>query len=482
MQQRTGYNLYRLLAAAWRHRYALLLPALVLPMFGIVISATSPHLYQTHMSFLIQETARMNPFLEDLSVSSQIKERMSALQTLLHSRHILLGVIDELKLAGEQPSEAVKERKLNELSAALSVQLIGSDLIKLSYHSTRNQDMALLLDTVSQRFIEQLLAPEQSSLQASETFLAQQLEQRRQALRISQQKLEQFKTDNAQLLPELHASTVAQLRQTQMALAEKQVQLSGAQARFNTLQQQLNQTNPVLGKMELTLVDLMSELTLLRTRYTENHSQVQSLLHQIAQLQQKRQELLQNPTELDPQDTQRLWQLASNLQSSPEQQPLLISQLNLLQVAQSEVEQLHHETNRLQQRSMSLQQQVDAHGKIEHTLNTLQHDIQTQSRLYDDLLNRYQMANVTNALGRFEAPERIKIIDPAFTPRMPSNLPLWMYIIGGIIGGLSLGIAIAAAREMTDSSIRYATQLTELAGVHVITELPPIHCSAVQPL
>lgn len=56
---------------------------------GVVIGLLSPKQYVSHTSMLVQETSKMNPFLEDLAVSSQMKERFSGLQTLLHSRHIL---------------------------------------------------------------------------------------------------------------------------------------------------------------------------------------------------------------------------------------------------------------------------------------------------------------------------------------------------------------------------------------------------------
>ena len=91
-------NIYYILAAAWRRRYLIVTPFLVMPFVGLVVGLVSPKHYQTHMSFLIQETAKMNPFLGDLAVSTKLQERMKALETLFHSRHVLTEVGTEMGL------------------------------------------------------------------------------------------------------------------------------------------------------------------------------------------------------------------------------------------------------------------------------------------------------------------------------------------------------------------------------------------------
>lgn len=99
---------YRILLAAWRRRYLIVVPILTLPIFGVVIALNSTKQYASHTSMLIQETAKMNPFLEDLAVSAMLKERIDALKTLLHSRHILTQVALDLELINDQSSDYEK--------------------------------------------------------------------------------------------------------------------------------------------------------------------------------------------------------------------------------------------------------------------------------------------------------------------------------------------------------------------------------------
>ena len=61
--------------SAWRRRYAIIVPALLLPVLGGIVGHMAPKKYAAHTSMLIQETAKMNPFLEDLAISAMLKER-----------------------------------------------------------------------------------------------------------------------------------------------------------------------------------------------------------------------------------------------------------------------------------------------------------------------------------------------------------------------------------------------------------------------
>lgn len=59
-------NITLLLHGAWRRRYLIVIPLLVLPILGFVVSKMMPTKYVAHTSMLIQETAKMNRSLRIL--------------------------------------------------------------------------------------------------------------------------------------------------------------------------------------------------------------------------------------------------------------------------------------------------------------------------------------------------------------------------------------------------------------------------------
>jgi uncharacterized protein involved in exopolysaccharide biosynthesis len=230
MPEAVFISLHHLVAASWRRRYLLITPILIMPLIGLSIGLLSPRQWETHTTVLIQETAKLNPFLEDLSVSTNLEGRIAALKSLLHSRHILLGVANDLGMLPTNASNAENDNIVKKLSSALSVKLVGSDLVKFSYKSNSPDNIAQTLSVVRERFLNNLLAPERSSINASENFLQDQLNKNRDSLRSAESKLAEFKREHASELPNLHAGNVARLRQLNDMLSERETSLAGARA------------------------------------------------------------------------------------------------------------------------------------------------------------------------------------------------------------------------------------------------------------
>lgn len=467
-------RIYHMLEGAWRRRYMIMLPVLVLPFLGLAAGTLIPKKFSSHTTMLIQETAKMNPFLEDLAVSAMIKERMAALDTLLHSRFILKEVAQARGLISDDTPPLEQDTVISELSDALSMKMPGKDLIRIDYHSSSPEGMEETLQSVIEHFVEQLMAPERSSMQDSSVFLGEHLKLRRKELESAESALAEFRSQHAAQLPELHTSRVDRLAQLKQRLAEREALLAGAKKSLGGIGQQLSKTNPVLGRIEEQIVLIRGELALLLARYTERHSKVQAVSRNLRRLEDERRKVIEE-TESSALNPDQLWMIASQASVSEEKQsqPLLISQLEGLQKARGVVDALSEEVATLHASIRSLQEQVSTLGAQEQKLSKLKRDLKVKRKLYEDLLERYEMARLTGSLGLFEREKRIKLVDRPFTPSGPSNLPTILFVIAGLFGGLSLGAGLALVAELTDSSIRRRAQLEAFTGAPVITRLPP---------
>jgi polysaccharide chain length determinant protein (PEP-CTERM system associated) len=471
------HKVFRILTGAWRRRYVIALPILILPLLGFMLGMFSPKHYASHTSMLIQETAKMNPFLEDLAVSSMLKERMAALQTLLHSRHILGAVAEERGYITADTSPKEYDKVIVKLSQDLSVKLAGKDLIRIDLKSRQPDGMRETLDTVSRHFIEQLLAPERSSMKGSSLFLAEQLKTRRLDLDQTELSLAEFKDKHSDELPELHLANITRRAQLKQRLSERQAELAGATKSLGSLDSQLSKTNPIVGKIEEKIIKIRGDLALWKTRYTDSHSKIQGAMRELRRLESERQHTFDSTKHLI--NTDQLWDIATSasVNQDNEVQPLLISQLTNLQLAQSKVESLKAEILSLKVMVNELKQQTKDFGHHERDLNKLERDLEVKRELYKDLLQRHEMARVTGSLSIFEQEKRVKIIDMPYTPVNPSNPSIYLFIIAGLIGGLFLGSGLAVILEITDTSLRRCDQLQALTNVKVISRIPAILAS-----
>ena len=468
------YRVFHILAGAWRRRYAMAVPILVMPLLGVLVGIASPQHYASHTSMLIQETAKMNPFLEDLAVSAMLKERMDALQTLLHSRHILGAVAKERGLVDDDTPADQYDQIIQELSSALSVQMAGKELIRIDYRSNSPEGMKETLEVISQQFIEQLLAPERSSMQDSSYFLAEHLKKRREELDKAEGTLADFKDKHANELPEMHITNLSRLARLKQRLSEREAELAGANKNLGTLDQQFSKTNPVVGRIEEQIVHIRAQLALLRARYTDQHSKVQGALRNLRRLEEERRNVLAKREQNI--DTEQLWDIASiaPINDDALAQPLLISQLQNLQKARGKVESLGEEIASLKRMIGELEKQTAGFGSHERKLAGLERDLKVKRELYEDLLQRYEMARVTGSLGLFEQKKRVKVIDRPYTPTTPSNPPLILFFMGGVLAGLFLGAGLALILELTDNMVRRRDRLEALTGVPVFSRIPPL--------
>lgn len=471
-------NVAGLLWGGWRRRYLIVIPALILPIVGGVVGVIAPKKYATSTTILIQETARQNPFLEDLSVSTNLKERMPALNALLHSRHILTEVAYKMKLIEKDTPEASKQYIIGQLSSSLSATLVGEELIEITYTTTGDPTkMAEILKLVSLRFVERVIAPQRSSIFQSEAFLAKELEQRGKDLAEAERKLADYKSQYASELPRLHASNVQSLGRLRESLAELKTRHDGAVAARDQMKARISQTNPVVGRIEEEIVDVLSELASLRSRYTEKHTRVQGALSRLQSLEEERAKAIAATKNLDSADIERLWNIASSQASKVEEgtgQPLLISQLERLQEADSKVQTLANEITSMEEQLELLNTRVTGFGEHERKLGELQRDIEVSRKIYEELAERHQKARVTGALGRAEESERVKLIDAPYTPTAPLNLPVVVFIIAGMVGGFGLGCGLAVFAEVLDTTVRRRDALSKTLDVPVFARIPPL--------
>jgi uncharacterized protein involved in exopolysaccharide biosynthesis len=347
--------------------------------------------------------------------------------------------------------------------------------------------MKEILEVVSLHFIEQLLAPERSSIEQSEKFIFEQLTLQKKQLLNAENKLSIFKQKYATDLPAFHGGNVNRLRELKQLLAKKEINWSAAKAVLQSMNKQLSATNPVVAAIENRIVQLSSELVLLKARYTDQHSKVENVQRQVDRLQITRNSLLEKTAKLTPKEIERLWHLAMsssvNLNRSASNaagvsnngdanSPLLVSQLQEIQKSKSLEQGLEQEVISLKKQIIEMEVQVTAFASIERELTELERELDTKQDLYNEFLKRYEMAKVTGSLGRFEENNRIKIIDQPYTPTWPSNIPSFVFIIAGLVGGILLGAGMAIIVEIMDTSIRCVDQLQKYTRAPMLSRIP----------
>lgn len=462
MIRNLGDIIYVMLNAAWRRRYLLVIPMLLLPPIAYFASDKVTKSFSARMSILIQEPAALNPFLEDFALSPNLKERMAPLKALLKSEHVLSDVLTELGEFDENTGPVEKLKKVRQLAGSIDSRLIGEEVIKLTITGSQSEGLANRLNAVAKHFIERIVAPERSSVEGSEKFLRAQMIARAEQLQQAEARLVSFKVENAENLPEIYQSNIGRLTTLQDLYDTKVIELAAAKRSLQDLRKRLSGTNPLIGNLEEKIVSLSSELVSLKARYTDSHSKVRNAETKLSRLRAERSQLLSVSTEVTDDELDRLFNIAMGQSGGFDengQSPFLVSQMLRLQDAQSNKTALEKEVEQVRIKIKQLNDGIARFGPIERKMQALERNIRIAQQLHEKLMQRYEMARVTGALGRFEAPERVKIIDAPQDPHLPDTPGRIVFILGGIIGGIVMGIGLATITEILDPTVRSAREL-----------------------
>jgi polysaccharide chain length determinant protein (PEP-CTERM system associated) len=464
------------ISGAWRRRYLICIPILVMPVLGAAAGLLAPKAFEARMTILVQEPDNLNPILHDLAIGADLRARMPSLQALLNSKHVLVDVLKDLGQLGPRSDPKTIDARVGALSRALTSNLIGAEMIELRIRGREPQGLARTLAAVGSRFMERVLAPGRGSVESSEAFLREQLDRSQSDLDRAEQAFADFKTRNADKLPALYSANVGRLAAMQQNLEEKRIALATADAAFEDLQKRVSTLNPVVGRLEEAIVQTSSELAGLRARYTDEHSEVQAALRKLKRLEEERDSVLASTRHENGADMQRLWNLAAGVATSGDSvsAPLLVGQMKEVQEADTRRTALRTELEQLSAGVEKLRAANAAFAPIERQQQELERAIATARDQHDALARRYEMARLTSSLGRFDEPERVKIIDAPQDPTGPVTPPRILFVIGGLVGGVALGVGLAAVFEVLDPRLRRVQDFEDAAALPVLAVIPRI--------
>ncbi len=189
-------RLYPLLYGLWLHRYLLVLPIIIMPFLMTIGGFLKTKYYYSETTILVQEAALLNPFLEDLSISMNLQQRIKALQVVIQSQSTLAIVIDELDLVPDKDPQKIKHVTA-QLEKGITLDLTGNDLVQMSLVWQQPEQIPEILNTLSRIFLEKLRAPGRASVDNSEVFLQKQLTTTQKDLELAESELATFKSENA---------------------------------------------------------------------------------------------------------------------------------------------------------------------------------------------------------------------------------------------------------------------------------------------
>jgi len=455
------------LAMLRRRIKVILIPALLAPLAGFLVSYLFSAKY-TSQSLVLVEEPKISDVVVPQVYNEDLVQHLNAIKERVLSPNKLRPMMQSLGLVkkGEDPDEVISI-----IQSSMQIEMVP-DLAQASptarkkpgqsasipgfyviYTAASADEAKKVCADLTSMLLTEDLNSRQDASQGTTDFLTKQVEQAKQNLDDLDQKLAAFKKQYMGQLPGDEDSNLKILMGLNSQLDANTQSLSRAQQdkayTESLLAQQLSAwktsqsaSNPQTLQQQLS--QLQAQLIDLQARYTADHPDVIKTQADIAEVKKRLDEINNASNKATSTSTDK--------ESASE--PPEIRQLRL-QVHQygDLIEQATRDQKKLQQEISLYQGRVALSPAIEEQYKQLARDYDNTQKVYQDDLAKQSTSKMASQAQQQEG-EQMHLLNPANLPDSPSFPNRLLFAGGGLGAGLALGLGLALWLEFRDKSIR----------------------------
>jgi polysaccharide chain length determinant protein (PEP-CTERM system associated) len=448
-------ELVRLAEIPLRRPLALLLPWLAITAAALSASFVLPKRYLSSTLILVESEKVPAAVGQRIAITTEgSTRRLVTIRQEILSRTRLERVIEETGVYADRVGRAPLSALIEKMRSGIDISTRGDDAFTIGFTHTEPAKAQAVANRLATLFIEETVRNREDAAKGALSFIEAQLESARQELELKEEALRHYKEQRMGSLPEQTSANLATLQRLQLEEASLSDSLRAARDRLARLEADFSagsrsgagdKTSP-LAELER----LRAELTALRTRYTEEHPDVRTLANRLARLEQE---------------------LSTFRESTDPAAHALRSQIDQ---ARLEIDTIVAKRRDLAERIAAFQARVEQAPRTEQELAMLTRDHFRLRENYQELLKKKLDAQMTERLEERWKGERFRVLDPAFLPETPVFPKRSLFLLGGLVGGLLVGLGLCLILEFMDTSIKDEEGLAELLPLPVLATFPHV--------
>jgi polysaccharide biosynthesis transport protein len=473
------------------------------PMFAaLVASVVGAYLWpDTYLSYAIIRVVppQVPEAYVPANVTVDMQGRVNSMTQVVESRAVLTNIINAKGLykkeLGSQPlDDVIENMKKNDIKIGPVRQLFDLNTARSQYpafsigfqYSNRFIAQQVCTELVSRFLIENQREISQQTVSTT-GFLKDEWDTAKQKLDDIEQKLSLFRAKNMGRLPEEQQANYNQLN----ALQVQMVNIGGAMSRVTQekllLENQLrdlkdqrdklrdpNQQDQVaaqkknekLAEKEKEITQLEEALTRARERYKDAMPEVQSLIARVETAKKEREALEKEELDKKPEAAPKYTPSPLFLKQQTDLESTIRSVQARIEAEGIEMADLEKQAAQLNASMKNFESRLEGVPVGIKEYDELTRDKELAKREFEDLDKRLNSSEQSTMLQNRQQGERLEQLDEPNLPRNPIEPKRYLIIPIGTGIGLILGIFLAGAREVKDSSLK------NLKDVRAYTQLP----------
>ena len=485
------------------------------PMFaGLVISVVVAFFWpDTYVSTAVMTITpqQVSQNLVHSDVATQMGMRLQEMETEILSRSSLSDLIVHLDLykkeRTQKPLEDIVRDMRNKAIQVKSYEPTASgtenrvQAFTISFSYTDRYKAQQVVRELIGKFEEQNLIYMTKTASVTTEFLGDELKNAKQHLEDLDQKLTQFKVANQGKLPDQFQANVQAENAAEAEAARMADTLSQAQARKVMLEQSLQNLiadqsfyaqhgedvvstgggtgSGVKGQqlvaLEAILTQQKSNLASMLKLYGENYPEINSIKAAISVSEAQKADLEKQLEAQAASSPDRGSVRVSNpaVQARLEELKNSIATIKIqIQTTQGDIDRVIKNQGLLNQKIAAYQTRIEQAPLNEQEYMQLNSDYQLAKANYEGMVQKRDSSETAKDLEQHKGGENLELLDPASLPEQATepNRPAWAAI--GTALGLVIGIVLAGAKEMRDTSLKNLKDVRAYTNLPVLSSIP----------
>jgi polysaccharide chain length determinant protein (PEP-CTERM system associated) len=445
------------LHAPLRRPLLVVFPWVTIFLLSIVALFVLPKKYMSTALVLVESEKVPESFIAKVATRDP-GQRLDAVRPEILSRTRLERVLDET-----QPYPGLgKNQAVDKMRNAIYIYLSGNDGFTITFYHRDPLKAQEVTDRLARLFIDETMKARTQQVEGAVDFLTTQVKDARTELEAKDAALRRYKEERMGKLPEQLDANLATMQMLQREMQTVEESLLFAREKQEALARNVGRSSAVVraaapsaGAGELD--DLNRQLASLRTRYKDQHPDVESLRARIERLQARLAEVRQDDGH------------GSDTAGADTSAAVAREQLER---AGLEVRSLENRRTDLQAKIASIRGNVEETPRTEQELATLTRDYKKLDENYTALLTKQLDAQMSGRLEQRWKGDRFRMLDPASLPEKPV-FPKKTVVVGlGVIMGLFVGLGAALVAEYLDPTVKDSEVLQAVQGYPVLASIP----------
>jgi succinoglycan biosynthesis transport protein ExoP len=462
----------------FRRLWFVVIATLAVAVLTAIVVNFLPDRYEAKTLILV-DRQKVPDYYVNSTVVASAGDRLDTLKQQILSTARLALVIDEMglykELKNKGTQDAIVELMRKQISvtvAAASQEKKGVEAFTVTYSNSNPVIAAHVTNRLASLLIEDNVKNREQSVLGTADFLQKELEDTRQNLKATEDKITDLKRRNANVLPESATSHVQALSSLQLELQNDRDKVSQAEQQKIYLESVLAnspavvnldaQASPANTSIEDQKAQLESEVSELRQRYGPNYPEVVKKNNQIraldAQLEENKKEVAAKQVKTQP-------------------APIPMKEHN--PVVQSQIAKLDEEIQKRKDEEAKIEKQIEQHQTelariplFEQQISSVMRDYETAQENYKRLADRKFSADMATDMEIRQKGERFEILDPAQVPYKPTSPDRPLLDLMGLAAGLVFGFVGVLALEVSDLSVKTEQEVINHVGAPVFGDVP----------